>query len=79
MKYKNVPIAAAKRIAKEYDKDQVIIVTWDEEFKKMHVTTYGKTISDCDAAAIGGNFVKAALGFPEDLCSFKPSRIHNKE
>jgi hypothetical protein len=79
MKYKNIPIAAAKRIAKDYDKDQVIIVTWDNTHSMMHVTTYGKSINDCEQAAQGGNFVRKALGFPEEDCNVKPARIKRKE
>ena len=37
-KYKDIPIAAAKRIAEQYDKNQVIIVTWDNKYGLMHVT-----------------------------------------
>lgn len=44
--YKGVPVAAARAIAKQFDKDQVIIVTWDKTFGKMHVTTYGKTVAE---------------------------------
>ena len=78
MSYKDVPISAAKRIAKQYEKDQVIIVTWDKEHGLMHVTTYGKTIEDCRQAAQGGNFVKRALGFPEELCNSVPDRANDE-
>lgn len=61
--YKPIPVSAAKRIAEEFDKNQVIIVAWDREFGREHVTTYGKTKKECDEAAIGGNFVKKALGW----------------
>lgn len=77
-KYKNIPIIAAKNIANQYDKDQVIIVTWDQKFGKMHVTTYGKTLGDCDNAARGGNLIKRALGFSEELCNAVPARVKRK-
>ena len=73
-KYKSVPISAAKQIAKDFEKDQVIIVCWDKEHGKTHVTTYGKTIDDCSQAAKGGNLVKKALGWPDELCHTKPAR-----
>jgi RecA-family ATPase len=73
-KYKAVPIAAAKRIAREFDKDQVVIVCRDKKHGKTHVTTYGKSIEDCIQAAKGGNFVKHALGWPESLCNSVPAR-----
>jgi hypothetical protein len=75
MKYKGIPISVAKRIAAEYNKNQVIIVTWDEKYGKTHVTTYGKTIKECEQAAIGGNFVKRALGWPDEKCHDKPKRL----
>ena len=70
--YKDVPIALAQKIANECDKDQVIIVCWDKDHRKTHVTTYGKTKQDCEHAAEGGNMVKRALGWPEDKCDDKP-------
>ena len=73
-KYIDVPIGAAKEIAKKFDKDQVIVVCWNQEHGKTHVTTYGKTQSDCEQAAKGGNFVKKALGWPESLCNAKPNK-----
>lgn len=73
--YKRIPITAAKRIAKDFDKDQVIIVTWDKKYGRTHVTTYGKSIKECKQAADGGNFVKKALGWPDELCKAKPSRV----
>jgi len=71
---KRIPIAAAKRIADEYDKDQVIVVTWDKATGTTWVTTYGKTVQECVQAAEGGNRVKRALGWPESLCNAKPAR-----
>ena len=73
-KSKRIPITAAKRIAEEYGKDQVIIVTWDKATGTTWVTTYGKTVEECAQAADGGNRVKRALGWPESLCNAKPAR-----
>ena len=61
-KYKPIPIKVAEEIAIKFDKDQVIIVTWDKKHGRTHVTTYGKTLEECKLAADGGNFVKKALG-----------------
>ena len=74
-RYKKIPIKAAKEIAQTFDKDQVIIVTWDAEHGRTHVTTYGKTLTDCESAAMGGNRVKLALGWPEDMCKAMPARL----
>lgn len=64
-KYKPVPITAAREIAKRFDKDQVIVVAWDGVHKKEHVTTYGVNKEQCRQAALGGDRVKAALGWPD--------------
>lgn len=55
----DIPITAAKRIAEEYDYDQVIIVARKVgEGGNEHVTTYGKTKEHCAVAAKIGNFLK---------------------
>ncbi len=66
MKYKPIPVAASKAIADAYDKQQVIIVAWDAAHGKTHVTTYGDTSETCRQAALGGDKVKGALGWPPD-------------
>ncbi len=56
---KRIPIAAAKRVAEQYDYDQVIIVA-----RKVgdgggeHVTTYGRDVPNCRVAARIGDFIK---------------------
>ena len=72
--YVDVPIKAAKRIAKEFEKNQVIIVCWDQKHGRSHVTTYGKSKKECEQAAMGGNKVKKALGWPDHLCHAKPKQ-----
>lgn len=77
---KKMPIAAAKEIAKKYDKDQVIILTWDRKTGTTWVTTYGKTLVDCEQAAVGGNRIKKQiLKWPDELCQDKPARAKKKE
>lgn len=61
--YKPIPISAARQIAKKYDKNQVIIVTWDAEHGQTHITTYGIDKEQCRQAAMGGKAVSKALGF----------------
>lgn len=70
--YIDVPINAAEYIAKKFNKNQVVIVCWDQDHGRSHVTTFGKTKRDCKQAAIGGNKVKKALGWPDHLCHAKP-------
>jgi hypothetical protein len=56
---KRIPISAAKRIADDYDYDQVIIIA-----RKVganggeHRTTYGVDKANCDVAAKIGDFLK---------------------
>lgn len=73
-----IPIATAKAIAKQYDQDQVIIVTWSKVKGLTTVVTYGKTVLDCEQAAAGGNMVKKALGWPDDKCQAVPRRVRQK-
>ena len=70
---KRLPIKIAHDIARTYAQRQVIVVTWDGAL--THVVTYGKSVEDCAGAAIGGNKVKFALGWPESLCRAEPSRV----
>lgn len=69
---KRIPIAAARRIAIDHGCSQVIVLAWDGE--KTHVVTYGKTKADCLQAAAGGNKMKRAMGWPEELCNAQPAR-----
>ena len=78
MSSKRIPIAAARRIAEEHGQQQVIIVTWDASSGTTHVVTYGTTLLACEQAAIGGNRVKAALGWPETLCNAVPARVRRR-
>lgn len=72
---KRIPISAAKRIADEYGQSHVVIVTFDKDAGgTAHVVTYGRTVEECAQAALGGNFVKKALGWPESACHAVPAR-----
>jgi len=69
----SIPIVEAKRISKNYNMRQVIIVALSND-GTQHVATYGKSMVDCDQAAQGGDFVKKALGWPESLAQM-PNRV----
>ena len=72
----NVPVEAAKNVAKSYKKDQVILICWSEEDNKTWVTTYGATEIDCDQAAQGGNWLKKNfLNWPKSECCAEPERV----
>ena len=75
MNTKRIPITEAKRLAKTYSQNQVIIVTWDKVNNRQHVITYGLSVTDCAQAALGGNFVKKALGWPDEQCHDEPARV----
>jgi len=54
-----IPISAAKKIAKDFDYDQVIIIARKVgEGGNEHVTTYGVDKANCQVAAHFGNFIK---------------------
>lgn len=67
-----IPIRSAKLFAKELGLRQVIIAAWDGEL--THVVIYGVTAEDCDQAAMGGERMKAAMGWPE-AANALPSRV----
>lgn len=71
---KRIPIKAASDLAKKHGLKQVILVAMDTDGRE-HVVTYGSNKVDCAQAAQGGNFVKKALGWPEDKCGDLPARI----
>ncbi|HWJ40817.1 MAG TPA: hypothetical protein VNT29_06775 [Candidatus Limnocylindrales bacterium] len=70
-----IPIEAAKRIADEYDQAQVILLTYCRRTDTTSVVTYGRNAEDKEQAADGGNFVKKALGWPEELCHDRPAAV----
>lgn len=72
---KRIPISWAKKIAIELGYTQVIIHAYDGETGIQSVCTFGKSLSDCDNAAKGGNAIKKFCGWPEELCNAKPRRI----
>lgn len=54
---KEIPISAAKDIAKKYDYDQIIVIG-RKVGSHEHVTTYGVDKENCAAAAKIGDFLK---------------------
>jgi hypothetical protein len=67
---KNIPIAAAKRIAGDYGWPEVVIFGYDPVSGDQHVTTYGKNLEQCKDAARAGNHLKRHLGWPEEQDSW---------
>ena len=75
---KRIPIEVAKQIANELGYTQVIIHAFDGATGIQSVCTFGKSLSDCDNAAKGGNAIKKLLGWDEELCNAVPARIKRK-
>lgn len=75
---KLVPISSLKKIAEDFGYDQVINVSWDKSTGVTNMATYGSDEEQCQQAAVGGNFVKKALGWPESLQEAIPSSAKKK-
>lgn len=74
---KKVTVNTARQLAKSHDLEQVILMT--TRGATTTVTTYGKTKELCLLAADSGNNLKAALGWPEELCNEIPPRLNVEE
>lgn len=72
---KRIPIKSAKDFGKTYDQDQVIIISYNNKNNLISVVTWGKSLVDCEQAAIAGNSFKKSLGFPPEKCQDVPARI----
>lgn len=57
-----IPVDEAQNIAERYVYDQVIIVAWNAETGRTHITTYGTLDEYKRMAAQGGDFVAKTLG-----------------
>ncbi len=73
---KRIPIVTAKDIAEHFGYTQVIIHAYDGETGIQHVTTYGKSLADCENAAAGGNAIKKMLGWENH--DAVPARLKKK-
>lgn len=69
--YLTIPVTVARQIARDFDKQIVIIVAWNHEHKLLHTVTYGTQPNDKISAANGGDIVTKALGM--DLSRSKPN------
>lgn len=71
----DIPISVAASLGSDFEKDQVIILTWNREHGLTTVTTWGNTVHDADQAATGGNLLKLALGWPEENCNAISAKV----
>ena len=70
-----IPVAVAQEIADRFGLKQVIIMTWDGETQRC--VTYGASVVDADQAALGGDRIKQALGWPEQTMGHLPPRVQD--
>jgi len=70
---RRIPIAAAKRFARENGLNQVVVIAWDGECR--HVVTYGAPLEDSAQAAESGNALKRYLGWPREELQAQSSRV----
>lgn len=68
MKSKEIPITELKELSKKYDKNTMVLISYDELTDTTWVTTYGKTVKECKTACELGNDIKRFLGWPEEHC-----------
>lgn len=61
---KRIPISAAKRIADDYDYDQVVVYARKVgDAGGEHMTTYGRTKLHCDVAAKMAGVLQKFMGW----------------
>jgi hypothetical protein len=60
--YLAIPVETARQIARDFDKQVVIICGWNHEHKLLHTVTYGAEPNDKISAANGGEICAKALG-----------------
>ena len=76
-KAKKIPVSAAQGVADAYGLRQVILMCWDGQ--ESYCVTYGMTVLDADQAALGGDRIKQALGWPLSTIGHLPSRVERIE
>lgn len=73
--YKEVPVSAAVRLANEFDKDVVVIVSVDRDYALNHFTSYGRNAADkSDAATLADHIAKSLNVDPATIIGFSDFR-----
>ena len=71
-----IPIAMGRSIALKYGYDQVLIWSWNKKKGQQHMTTFGRSVEDCDHVAQAGVHVKQQVfGWPESDALAEPHRV----
>jgi hypothetical protein len=60
--YLSIPVEVARKIAREFDKQIVIICAFNHDHQRLHTVTYGAKPEDKISAAKGGDICTEALG-----------------
>lgn len=60
--YKPIPVETARQIARDFDKQIVVICAWNHDHKLLHTVTYGVQPKDKISAANAGDICTKALG-----------------
>lgn len=60
--YLSIPVEVARKIARDFDRQIVVICAWSHEHKLLHTVTYGEQPNDKISAAKAGELAAAALG-----------------
>ena len=60
--YLPIPVEVARQIARDFDRQIVIILAWNHKHGKLHTVTYGVQPNDKIWAAKGGEIASKALG-----------------
>jgi hypothetical protein len=72
-KPKHIPISDVSALISKHGLQQAVLVAWDGHH--TYVVTDGVDEYAADQAADGGNLVKRALGWPENLCHSVSTRV----
>jgi len=73
IKAKHIPISDVSAILSKHGLKQAVLVAWDGHH--TYVVTDGVDDHAADQAADGGNQVKRALGWPDNLCHSVSTRV----
>lgn len=64
--YLDIPVETARQIARDFDKQIVVICAWNYEHGLLHTVTYGKEPTDKINAASAGEICAKTLGMDLD-------------
>lgn len=69
--YQSVPVDQARQIGESFNKDCVVILTYDADHERTHVTTWGRSPEDKAAAARVGELCAQQIG-----CEMETQTVH---